>query len=228
MNDLPPTPTERYDQGCPIAIGLDQVGERWSLAILRDLSSHDLRFSDLIALNPGLSPNLLTKRLKKHVNLGVVERRYLRPPASGYVYSITETYRQPVTELVQALAAFGIFAFSQKEPTKDTDDQILQYLQNSIRLINFREVDLTGTFSIKIADTTTHLSITNGTLAVEETAPSNVTASIVAAVPRTLNFILEITTNPEAAIEDGSLQVTGEVEAGIRFVKLFGKRPQPT
>ena len=49
-----------YGQYCPIAAGLDLIGDRWTLLILRELSMGDQRFTDLRAELRGIAPNLLT------------------------------------------------------------------------------------------------------------------------------------------------------------------------
>src|SRR6201994_4583243 len=82
---------------CPIARGLEHVGEWWSILILRDafrgLSRFD-EFSDSL----GIAPNMLTRRLTALVEAGLLERqRYSeRPPRDEYV--LTERGRdfQPV------------------------------------------------------------------------------------------------------------------------------------
>ena len=53
------TRTERtYGQWCPVAAGLDVLGDRWTLLICRELLIGDRRFTDLRAALPGLAPNL--------------------------------------------------------------------------------------------------------------------------------------------------------------------------
>ena len=53
-----------YGQYCPIAAGLDVVGDRWVLLICRELLMGDRRFTDLRTALPGIAPNLLTERLR--------------------------------------------------------------------------------------------------------------------------------------------------------------------
>ena len=56
-------PVQRgYRQACGIARGLDLVGERWALLIVRELLLGPKRFTDLRAGLPGASPNALTDR----------------------------------------------------------------------------------------------------------------------------------------------------------------------
>ena len=63
-------PDRTYGQYCPIAAGLDLIGDRWTLLLLRELSMGDRRFTDLRAALPGIAPNLLTERLRSLQALG--------------------------------------------------------------------------------------------------------------------------------------------------------------
>src|SRR3970282_1497216 len=63
-----------YNQTCPIAQTLDIVGDRWTLLIVRDLLLGRRRFSDLLAASPGIPPTLLSGRLKRLEQHGLIER----------------------------------------------------------------------------------------------------------------------------------------------------------
>jgi DNA-binding HxlR family transcriptional regulator len=71
---------------CPIARGLDRVGEWWSMLILRDAFSGITRFDDFQA-SLGIAPAMLTRRLAALVESGLLERRRYseRPPRDEYV-----------------------------------------------------------------------------------------------------------------------------------------------
>jgi len=72
----------RYDDACGTAHGLELIGERWALLVVRELMFGPKRFGDLRASLPGLSANVLTQRLEGLEAAGVVVRRKLPPPAS--------------------------------------------------------------------------------------------------------------------------------------------------
>jgi len=82
---------------CPIARGLEWVGEWWSILILRDAFRGITRF-DQFQKNLDIAPNMLTRRLKALIEGGLLERRRYseRPPRDEYV--LTERGRdfQPV------------------------------------------------------------------------------------------------------------------------------------
>lgn len=82
-------PARSYDDACGAAHALDLVGERWALLVIRELMFGPKRFSDLRADLPGLSANVLTQRLEKLEDIGVLTRRKLPPPAAVQVYELT-------------------------------------------------------------------------------------------------------------------------------------------
>ncbi len=78
-----------YDDACGTALGLELLGERWSLLIVRELMFGGRRFSDLRGSLSGISANILTTRLEGLERAGVVQRRVLPPPASIQIYELT-------------------------------------------------------------------------------------------------------------------------------------------
>jgi DNA-binding HxlR family transcriptional regulator len=93
------------DMTCPIARSLERVGEWWSILILRDAFAGRTRFDDF-QKHLGIAPNMLTRRLGKLVEAGMLERRNYseRPPRDEYV--LTERGRD-FYDVLMALLAFG-------------------------------------------------------------------------------------------------------------------------
>ena len=58
---------------CSIARSLESVGERWTLLIVRELLRRPHRFAEL-ERKLGIAKNVLTIRLGKLVELGIVEK----------------------------------------------------------------------------------------------------------------------------------------------------------
>jgi len=71
---------------CPVARTLDVVGERWTILVLRELSWGRKRFSELLEALSGISTNLLSERLKRLEENGMVERVFYsdHPPRAQY------------------------------------------------------------------------------------------------------------------------------------------------
>ncbi len=79
-----------YGDACGTAFGLEVLGERWSMLVVRELMLGARRFSDLRASLPGISAKVLTERLETLAAWGVLERKQTPPPASVQVYELTE------------------------------------------------------------------------------------------------------------------------------------------
>ena len=90
---------------CPIARSLDQVGEWWSILILRDAFRGTTRF-DQFQKSLGIAPNMLTRRLTALVESGLLERRLYseKPPRHEYVLTTKGRDFRPV---LWALLAWG-------------------------------------------------------------------------------------------------------------------------
>lgn len=93
------------DQQCPIARSLEQVGEWWSILILRD-ALHGLTRFDEFQRSLDIAPNMLTRRLASLVEAGLLEKRPYseRPPRSEYLPTERGRDFRPV---LLALLAWG-------------------------------------------------------------------------------------------------------------------------
>lgn len=67
---------------CPVARFLDAIGDRWSLLIVRDAFDGSRRFGDF-QRELGVARNILTDRLRRLVDAGVLE---LQPASDGSSY----------------------------------------------------------------------------------------------------------------------------------------------
>ncbi|UXI70160.1 winged helix-turn-helix transcriptional regulator [Tahibacter amnicola] len=95
-----------YEDGCAAAHALDLIGERWALLVARELILGPKRFTDLRAGLPGISPNVLTQRLEELERASILQRRKLPPPASVWVYELTEWGAQ-LEGVIMALGRWG-------------------------------------------------------------------------------------------------------------------------
>jgi DNA-binding HxlR family transcriptional regulator len=93
-----------YKQYCGVAMALDLVGQRWTLLLIRELLPGPRRFTDLRL--PGLTPNVLSDRLKHLSEAGLIEQQQLPPPAARTVWALTAQGRT-LEPAVLALGAFG-------------------------------------------------------------------------------------------------------------------------
>lgn len=91
--------------GCPVARGLDSVGDAWSILILRDAHTGLSRF-DQFRKNLGIAPTMLTKRLGALTSAGLLEKRFYseRPPREEYVLTDAGRDFLPVLMMIGAWA----------------------------------------------------------------------------------------------------------------------------
>lgn len=100
------TPRRSYDEGCLVAHALDLIGDRWALLVARELMLGPKRFAGLRAGLPGLSANILTRRLTELEAAGVIEKLVLPPPAAVQVYALTAAGRA-LWPVMRALCRWG-------------------------------------------------------------------------------------------------------------------------
>jgi len=97
-------PYTAYDSDtCSIARTLALVGDRWTLLVLRDVVNGVGRFDEL-ADHLGIARNVLSARLARLAEVGLVERTAYREPGARerHAYRLTG----PGRELVPILLAF--------------------------------------------------------------------------------------------------------------------------
>jgi DNA-binding HxlR family transcriptional regulator len=78
---------------CSIARSLDVIGESWSLLILRDIYQGSRRFDEL-QKDLGIATNVLTARLNRLVDEGILEARRYQEHPPRYEYVPTEKGRE--------------------------------------------------------------------------------------------------------------------------------------
>jgi DNA-binding HxlR family transcriptional regulator len=81
-----------YGQYCPIARAAEILTERWTPIIVRNLTAGCTTFGEISDGAPGLSPSLLTQRLRLLERVGVIEA-HSKPHGRGVLYQLTDAGR---------------------------------------------------------------------------------------------------------------------------------------
>jgi DNA-binding HxlR family transcriptional regulator len=90
MLSLPYMERKRFvDMECSVAQSLEEIGEWWSLLIVRECMLGTTRFDEFQS-NLGIARNVLTTRLERLVELSIVERFAREDRANTYGYRVTE------------------------------------------------------------------------------------------------------------------------------------------
>ncbi len=81
----------QFRSKCPISSGLDIIGDKWSLLIIRDmLFSNKKTFKDFSSSEECIATNILTSRLKLLEELKIIRKSKLEGNKKSNIYSLTE------------------------------------------------------------------------------------------------------------------------------------------
>lgn len=94
-----------YGQYCPVALGSEILGERWTILIVLALMDGVHRFNDFQRALPRISATVLSQRLRSLEEAGVVRKSRARNGA-GHEYRLTDAGRD-MEPIIMSLAHWG-------------------------------------------------------------------------------------------------------------------------
>ena len=100
------TPTAHDRIVCPVTRTAEIVSGKWTLLIIRDLTTGTKRFSELERSLEGISPKTLSERLSTLESEGVLRRRMYAEVPPKVEYSLTEK-GQALVSLIDCMRSFG-------------------------------------------------------------------------------------------------------------------------
>ncbi|SDT53920.1 winged helix-turn-helix transcriptional regulator [Jiangella sp. DSM 45060] len=220
--------TRTYGEGCPIALSLDIVGERWALLVVRELRLGPRRYRDLQAALPGITPAVLSKRLKELEEYGVLRRRELPPPAAAKVYELTE-WGAGLEPVFQALARWGVRSPVLPLTGEVSADSVMLGLRTF-----FAEppaTDWSATYEVTLDRDVYRLRVEAGRLTELARGPAAAVPDVVVRTTKAAwQAVLDGADPLDDAVAAGRLSVTGDVEALRRLSEAPRKirtRPAP-
>jgi DNA-binding HxlR family transcriptional regulator len=206
--------TRTYGDGCAIAHGLDLVGERWALLVVRELLLGPKRFTDLKRGLPNASPNVVSERLRELERAGVVKRDKLPPPASSQVYALTDWGRG----LEDTVVSLGRWAT--RSPSLPGDAPIGA---DSVVLALKARLDgadgLRGTYELRLGEDRFRVALSGSAVEVARGAADRPDATI-EADPGTLFAVLENGRSLAEAQRAGDLRIEGDRAAVQHLIAL--------
>jgi DNA-binding HxlR family transcriptional regulator len=211
-----------YGQGCAIAHALDVVGERWALLVVRDLLLGPKRFTDLLNALPGLSPGVLTQRLRELTDAGVLGRRRLSAPAASWVYELTPWGNQ-LAPIVTSLAQWASHSPAMPYDAPMGSDSLM--LSLGALFDPAAAADLETTIAIHLGDEPFQIRIAHGELTISRGDTHSPDATL-HTDQRTLLLLLRTHMGLDELETKGTLRITGNAEIVERFRRLF-PLPQP-
>jgi DNA-binding HxlR family transcriptional regulator len=167
-----------YNQNCPIARGLDVLGERWTLLILRELLGGARRYGDLRAALPSIATNLLADRLRDLEDAGLIDRTELPPPVARTVYSLSEEGWRKVPPVIRAVATFGLDLL---EPAESALTPLNGFLAGILLGIDLTCIaNMSASYRVEIDGRRFEFAVRSGSLAAAQESPAVVVTATAA------------------------------------------------
>jgi DNA-binding HxlR family transcriptional regulator len=210
----------RYQDGCPVALGMDLVGERWALLIVRELLLGPKRFSDLRAGLLGASADMVTARLRELQASGIVQRQRLPAPASAWVYGLTPWG----AELEPVVTAFARWSIRSPAMTERADRPVsVASAVLGLRVLFRSEAaaGATATVELVVADEPFRVDIRDGELDVRRGPAADADLRLMTD-PDTLAGLLRGARSMDTEREHGNLELVGDEHAARAFLNYFG------
>ncbi len=209
----------RYPQFCAMARAAEVIGERWTLLVLRELSWGPRRFCDLRRNLAGVSSSVLSDRLARLADRGVVRRRRLAPPAASTVYELTESGRA-LEPALEALARWGARFLDVPQP----GDQIEpEWVGLGMRALARKGPTPPRSYALRVrgAERELALCVTGGPAGTRVALGPGDAEVTLCAEPLVFLGLVSGRLDPRQAIASGQLSVEGDVEALAALPELF-------
>lgn len=206
-----------YADLCGVARALDVLGERWALLVVRDLLLGPKRFTDLRTSLPGVSPDVLSQRLRELEAAGVVRRATLPPPAAARVYELTERGHE-LRPLVLELGRWGSRAAIPADVDLLGVDSFVLAL---LTLFDPSQAgDLDASYQLHVDDQRFVARVVGGRLSVERGTSAG-PALVLSGSPTTMAAVLWNGRSVSGTERSGALTLSGDRGAFDTFRRLF-------
>jgi DNA-binding HxlR family transcriptional regulator len=81
---------KKLRSGCPVATSLDVFGDRWTLVVIRDLAMGKSRFGDFLKSPERIPTNVLTDRLSRLEEFGLIEKNAYQDHPTRFEHALTQ------------------------------------------------------------------------------------------------------------------------------------------
>lgn len=206
--------TRRYDDPCGIARALDVVGERWALLVARELIFGPKRFVQLRGGLHGVSPNVLSQRLRDLEEAGIVRRGMLDPPAGVAIYELTAR-GQALEPVLLELGRWGA-----RQPMTADGELSVNALMVALKTVFDPATAVHATFALRVDGDWFRVTVAGDSIDIARGRSERpaVTFDTDTATLRSVAFGREPISDAEKA---GRLTIDGDRLLAERFARMF-------
>ncbi|GAA3115695.1 winged helix-turn-helix transcriptional regulator [Planomonospora alba] len=214
-----------YHDACGTAHGLDLIGERWALLVVRELLLGPKRYGQLRSDLPGIGTNVLAQRLSELEASGVLRKIQLPPPAGTTAYELTD-WGYELEPVVRALTRWAV-----RSPDHDRTAN-LSATSFLLSLRTFFDPDRTrggvrGRYELHMNGEVFRVVLQDGTLLVERGTLEQPDA-VVTGAPTALARVIYGGHDPDEATAAGEIRVDGDHASFARLPSAFSFPPPLT
>ncbi len=139
----------KYGQYCPIAKATEILGDRWTLLIVRDMLTGTCHFNDFERGLPGISRGLLADRLRRLVQVGIVEKLERENGRNRTQYQLTKAGEE-LYPVIDSLLNWGAkWAFGEPEQNDLDPILLLWWMRDRVRVDQLPEQRVVVQFDFK-------------------------------------------------------------------------------
>jgi DNA-binding HxlR family transcriptional regulator len=200
-----------------MAHGLELVGERWAMHVVRELMLGPKRYSDLRADLPGISTNMLSDRLRELERTGLVRRRQLPRPAAAWVYELTE-YGADLEPIIRALGRWAVRSPLHRPDLPLSATAFVLSLRTNFDAT--RAAGLTASYALRVGDLDLHARLVDGAFTVEPGFADRPDATLAGGHEALAGLVYD-GRDLDEAVRTGDVSVSGDEAAIRRFLTLF-------
>ncbi|MBC8128336.1 MAG: helix-turn-helix transcriptional regulator [Gloeobacteraceae cyanobacterium ES-bin-144] len=101
------TKTSPRRSPCPVSCALEIFGDRWTLLVIRDLILGRSRFKDFLASPEGIPTNILSERLNRLLDRGIVTQVSAAEGSKHLAYQLTKK-GHALLPVIKAMKDWGL------------------------------------------------------------------------------------------------------------------------
>jgi DNA-binding HxlR family transcriptional regulator len=190
------------------------LGDRWAVLVVRELMFGPRRFAQLRAGLPGVSPNVLSQRLRDLEASGVVRRTVLDESAAVAAYALTDRGATLEPVLIE-LGRWG-----SREPNTSKNELSVSAMMFAYKTVfdPFRATD--GIYAVRVDGETLTVTVRGASIQVRRGIDPAADVILDTDMPtlRAVSFGRE---SVSSAANSGRLRITGDRRKATAFGRMF-------